>query len=176
MANFLVADSITAKTEAGYNSGNGEAETAMGIDRGANPHWNGWVIVDGYKPCTAAEMNHALLGNANFMPLVHSFFKANYWDALKLDFVSNQQVADNLFDCSINQGSGIAARFMQQASGVKFDGVIGPQTLNAINNGNDEAIYNTINQLRRERYEVSAVAHPEWLNSWLGRLTPYQTT
>lgn len=176
MANFLIADSITQKTEAGYNPGNGEAETAMGVDRAANPHWSGWAIVDGNKPCSTADMNRALLGNSNFMPLVHSFFKSNYWDVLKLDIVTDQRVADNLFDCSINQGSGIAVRFMQQASGVPVDGVIGPQTINAINNGNGEQIYNTINQLRKARYEVSAGAHHEWLNSWLGRLTPYQTT
>ena len=107
------------------------------------------------------------------MAEVHQFFKINYWDTLQLDSVINQQIANTLFDESINAGEGIAARFMQEAAGVNVDGVIGHQTLNAINTGNAEAIYNKINELRKERYE-NTKGFAQWGHSWLSRLVPYQ--
>jgi len=173
MADFLISDQITQKTEAGYNPGIGEKETAMGIDRGQNPNWQGWHIVDSLKPDTASNITHQLFNSPTFMGLVHSFFKANYWDVLKLDEVNDQQIANNLFDCSINQGSGIASRFMQEAAGVTVDGIVGNQTISAVNNGNAETIYNQINSLRKIRYE-NTKGFAEWGHSWLSRLTPYQ--
>lgn len=172
MANFEIADAITQKTEAGYNHGVGECETAMGVDRGQNPNWSGWLVVDSMKPDTDANITRKLFASANFMGLVHTFFKQNYWDVLKLDSVNDQQIGNNCFDCSINQGSGIVARFMQQAAGVTVDGIVGNQTLQAINTGDAEAIYNTINTLRKERYE-NTKGFDEWGHSWLGRLVPY---
>jgi lysozyme family protein len=174
MADFLIADAITQKTEAGYSNNGSEAETAMGIDRGQNPNWSGWSIVDALKPDTDANITHKLFNDPDFMAKVHGFFKANYWDVLKLDEVNDQQIANNLFDCSINQGSGIAARFMQSAAGVIQDGIVGQQTLNGVNNGDAEAIYNQINAMRKARYE-NTHGFAQWGHSWLSRLIPYQT-
>lgn len=174
MANFTIADAITEKTEAGYCNNGSEAETAMGVDRGQNPKWSGWEIVDGLKPNTDANITHILFNDQNFMSLVHSFFKASYWDVLKLDSINDQQIANNLFDCSINQGSGIAARFMQSACGTIQDGIVGQHTVDAVNNGDAEAIYNQINSLRKQRYE-NTHGFDQWGHSWLGRLVPYQS-
>jgi hypothetical protein len=50
MADYTKAFKITIiGNEGGYNPGIGEKETYMGIDRGANPHWPGWLIIDGIK-------------------------------------------------------------------------------------------------------------------------------
>jgi lysozyme family protein len=174
MADFLTSFEITMKSEGGYNPGTGERETYKGIDRGANPNWSGWAIIDSLKPKSVHDMNEALSLNANLQSQIQSFYKFNYWDVLQLDKVNDQQIANNLADCSINQGSGIAAKFMQIACGVTVDGIIGPQTIGAINSGNAEDIYNSINTLRKSRYSITK-NFAQWGHSWLGRLIPYQS-
>lgn len=57
-------------------------------------------------------------------------YKANYWDAVKGDFLPSS-VATMLFDSAVNQGPVRAIKFMQRALGVQVDGVIGPKTLSA---------------------------------------------
>lgn len=173
MADFSISYGITNANEGGYDPGTNEAETAMGVDRSQNPHWSGWQIVDSYKPCNTAEMNHNLRNNPDFAEALRNFYKPNYWDVLKLDLITDQPIANNLYDCSVNQGSGIAARFMQQAAGATADGIVGQQTLNAVNAGDAEAIYNKINELRKERYE-NTHNFAGWGHVWLSRLTPYE--
>ena len=119
MADFLTAYAITIlKNEGGYNPGTGEKETYRGIDRGANPDWLGWRIIDVYKRdnpgANTAKMNVILSQNNALQIYIQKFFKADYWDVVNLDQVTDQQLANNLFDCSVNQGEGMARKFMQE--------------------------------------------------------------
>lgn len=173
MGNFETSFKITFRSEWGYNPGGKEAETAFGIDRSRNPRWSGWATVDGYKPCSVAEMNAKLEANTEFMQSVHDFF-GGYWSPLLLSRVNDQRICDNLFDCSINQGTGIAARFMQEASGAEVDGIIGNETLQVVNGGNAVAIYDKINALRKSRY-LNTSGFSYWGEDWLRRLTDYTT-
>jgi len=180
MANFNEAQAITGKTEYGYNPGIGEAQTINGVDRSQNPKWQGWTIVDNIlnrcPQLTPHQLNLIFDADTELQNMILSFFKVNYWDVLSLDEVNDQQVANTCYDCSINQGSGIAARFMQIACNalhvpVIVDGQIGSKTLAAINSINPVAYYDEINTLREARYKASN--NKEWIADWLSRLTPY---
>jgi lysozyme family protein len=189
MADFEKAYKITIlANEGGYNPGKGEKETYMGIDRGANPHWSGWPLIDKIKAdhpgITAHEMNIVLGGNAGLQADIKNFYKAGYWDTVKLDQVKDQQLANNLFDCSVNQGSGIACKFMQQACNTVIDSSAaklpklavdlnpGIKTLSSLNSLPPAKIMNAINMLRSERYHQSN-GFTEWGHVWLNRLTSY---
>ena len=58
--------------------------------------------------------------------------KAQYWDACRCDQVPDP-LRYPLFDAAYNSGPSQAIKWLQQAVGVKADGVLGPVTLQSIN-------------------------------------------
>src|SRR6201999_343845 len=106
MANFTIAFNITMQTEGGYDPGVGEAETYMGVDRSQNPGWNGWPRGDAIKQANpgapVATLNNLFKADATLQADVQQFYRANYWNPLQLDTINDQQVANALFDCSVD--------------------------------------------------------------------------
>jgi hypothetical protein len=189
MANFISAYKITILgNEGGYNPGIGEKETYRGIDRGANPQWNGWPIIDSIKKnnpsLSTGKMNILLAQNLSLQTNIEHFYKANYWDTVTLDHVTDQQLANNLFDCSVNQGDGMACKFMQTAcnyviaatkSAVKpliVDKKIGLVTLDAFNTLLPAELNAEINAEREASYRKD-VGYAEWGKVWQKRLINY---
>ena len=189
MASYKVSYNRTIfGNEGAYNPGIGEKETYMGVDRGANPNWPGWYVIDIYKrdnPHASVQKLNVLLGtNLNLQASIYSFYKANYWDTVNLDNVNDQQVANNLFDCSVNQGEGMARRFIQVAcnevieklnskvSPLVIDRKIGAATLNAVNSLPAADLMNGINDLRLASYKQDS-GYAEWGKVWAKRLTSY---
>lgn len=60
-------------------------------------------------------------------------FKKFFWDACRADDIMSQSVANMLVDFAYNSGCGNAIRKIQGVVGVKVDGILGKNTLNAIN-------------------------------------------
>lgn len=105
MATFADADRIRKANEGLYNpGGKGILETYAGIDRGANPKWSGWPIIDALKPRSTTAMNNALAVNKLLQEAIIKFYAANYWTPLRLSEIKDQQLANNIYDCSVNQG------------------------------------------------------------------------
>jgi lysozyme family protein len=168
MANFELAFRKTVVgNEGGYNPGIGEKETYMGVDRGANPDWSGWKIIDNIKRATPgisdAKMNINLAQNAQLQVNIKAFYKAGYWDTVCLDQVTDQQLANNLFDCSVNQGEGRARRFMQIACNY----VIG-----TIRNTKIQPLNAELNAERDASYRQDS-GYSEWGKVWEKRLLTY---
>ena len=61
-------------------------------------------------------------------------FKRNYWDVCYGDKIINQSVANLLVDFAYNSGCSKAIKKIQKVVGTKEDGIIGKNTLAAINN------------------------------------------
>ena len=74
-------------------------------------------------------------------------YKAAYWDAVKADQLP-EKVRYSVFDAAVNSGVNRAIRWMQQSVGVTQDGVLGSQTLSAINAAKPEIINARFNGLR----------------------------
>jgi len=189
MADFTKAFKITILgNEGGYNPGIGEKETYMGIDRGANSNWGGWKVIDSIKTdhphISITAINKLLSQNATLQIHITQFYKVNYWDTVKLDRVNDQQLANNLFDCSVNQGEGLACKFMQLAcnyviwdirSSLKpliIDKQIGPITLSAFNSLPPADLNVKINIERETSYQ-SDCQYAEWGKVWEKRLINY---
>jgi lysozyme family protein len=60
-----------------------------------------------------------------------ALYQRDYWDRIGGDRLP-ASIALLVFDAAINNGTGRAARWLQQAASVAQDGVIGPETLSAI--------------------------------------------
>jgi lysozyme family protein len=189
MADFIKAYKITILgNEGGYNPGISEKETYRGIDRGANPQWGGWPIIDAIKKSnpglTTGKMNLMLSQNLSLQTNIERFYKINYWDTINLDDVTDQQLANNLFDCSVNQGGGMARKLMQTAcnyviaatkssvQALVVDRKIGPATLAAFNTLPPTALNSEINAEREASYRNDA-SYADWGEVWQKRLINY---
>ena len=60
-----------------------------------------------------------------------AIYRRKYWDAMRCDDLP-AGIDLAVYDCAVNQGVGRAARYLQQASGAKVDGIMGPVTVAAV--------------------------------------------
>lgn len=96
--------------------------TYAGIARNMNPQWPGWDLIDRKQEVPAA--------------LVRDFYKRGYWDNIRGDQLSNQIIAQTIFDFHVNAGAA-ARKLAQLVIGATPDGQFGDKTVAALN-GQDE--------------------------------------
>lgn len=181
MANFALVLPEILQNEGGYskNPNDRGLETFCGISRVYWPNWPGWKIVDSvtsFGVPSIKQINEALFANPDIKALIQSFYKANFWDILKLDLMHDQQLASNVADFGVNAGVGTSAKKLQLAAGVTVDGQIGSITISAVNNGIAEDIYDKFNMLRKAYYMAIIERDPsqeQFKTSWLSRIKPY---
>lgn len=70
------------------------------------------------------------------MDTVRAIYKEKYWNPLRLDHVQYEPLAHALFDQAVNRGVGRVAKEIQVLVDVDVDGIVGSQTLRAINSAN----------------------------------------
>lgn len=186
MAKFEIAESITVRNEGGYanNKADTGGETYAGIARTHWPKWEGWQILDQIKTAygrTANIINRQAAQNTTLKELISKFYKQNFWDTLKLDTITDQQLANTVYDFGVNSGTGRAAKFLQQAANdtglvnLVIDGAIGPKTIGAINALSALNVYTNYNRRREAFYKSIAKGNQaQFLKSWLSRLKPYK--
>jgi len=124
MADFNPAFEKMLKDEGGYQltdiPGDRGGMTYAGIARKPNPDWAGWEFVDRKD-----------FGSAT--PLVREFYKLHFWDRVRGDDVTNQAIAETIFNFAVNTGVGVASKLAQLIVGTTPDGAIGPKTLERLN-------------------------------------------
>lgn len=98
--------------------------------------------------------------------------KPHYWDRWKADRINSQSVANLLVDwvwCSGAHG----IKKPQFLLGLKVDGIVGPATLNAINNHPPRQIFDIL-KIEREKFLYKVVENDPtqecFLQGWLNRL------
>lgn len=108
-------------------------ETYAGIARNKFPNWQGWTYIDFEKRTKFAgkeiPRNHYF---PDIQYLVDDFY-LNRWNNYLLSEIKNQNIASLLFDYIIHSGAMKAVTAIQRIVKVTADGIIGPQTLKAIN-------------------------------------------
>jgi lysozyme family protein len=132
MANFEQAFEKMIADEGGYVlhtiPGDTGGMTYAGIARNKNPNWGGWNLID------HNEINNALLTS-----FVRAFYKTDFWDRLRGDEITNQVVAESVFNFGVNTGMGVAVKLAQLIVGATPDGAVGNVTLQKFNNVEPEA-------------------------------------
>jgi lysozyme family protein len=168
MADFDISYEKTCKNEGGYTLD--PHETWMGIDRAEEPGWHGWSLVDSMR--NQNDFPHCLSANAELLQSVEEFFRANYWRPVRGDEITDQGIADKLYDAGVNMGTGTAIRLIQEALNLVEDGIIGPKTIGAINNTPPAVVLSRFKDARIAHYQKIVTNHPEdrkYLASWLSR-------
>lgn len=155
-SNFEYSLAQVLKSEGGYvnNPKDPGGETNMGITKNA---WSTWLK----RPIKDGEM--AQITHADVIP----FYKALYWNKAYcpqlptgIDYMA--------FDGAVNMGVGQSIRLLQKSLGCVPDGVIGPNTMNAIQNGDRMNII-TKYAAQREQFYRSLALFQTFGQGWLNR-------
>ena len=99
-----------------------------------------------------------------------------YWDSWKADNINNQSIANLVVDWTWNSGAwGI--KKPQLALGLDDDGVVGKDTLAAINSGDPSTVFKTLWLARKTFFDDICKNDPSQLvfhNGWMNRLNSFK--
>ncbi|MBN1187017.1 MAG: hypothetical protein JXB49_32365 [Bacteroidales bacterium] len=185
MANFKEAYNKTMGHEGGYanNPFDKGGETYKGIARKYHPEWDGWLIIDAYKANSDLKTNR-VIDDPELDELVYDFYQDKFWSSNRLDEITNQLIANELFDTGVNVGREKAARMLQIALNVlnrnerdyhdiKVDGIIGPDTIRLTNAyPRPEVLLKTLNGIQFSHYMAICQYDPSqevFFQGWLKR-------
>ena len=128
----------------------------------------------GYDKTGDGEINVddiKILNEADF-----KFVLRIYWNRWKADSIQNQSIADILVDWVWGSGKwGVV--IPQELLGVETDGVVGRDTITAVNSANQEQLFNKIFQARVSFLQAIVKHHPSqsiFLKGWLNRLNDFK--
>lgn len=111
-----------------------------------------------------------------------TIYETNFWDPI-YNLIESQQIANYIFDMTVNMGSSISHKIVQQAicsvtcnrQLMPDDGIFGSRTLSDVNQHSQYIIY-PIRAIRADHYKLLVANNPNlgvFLTGWLNRT--YQT-
>ena len=167
MADFVQAFERMIKDEGGYVLHDVEGDTGgmtyAGIARNKNPQWPGWSYID-RKETPPSQM-------------VRDFYKAQFWDDMRGDALTNDHVASNIFNFYVNTGRP-AKVLAQVVLGLTPDGAFGDKTVQALNAADPEKFILAYTLAKIARYRDIVMKNRTqakfllgWVNRSLGGLT-----
>lgn len=134
MSNLDVCFAFTIGSEGGY--------TANPNDPG---NWTGGSIGSGTLKGTKYGISAAQYPNVDIQNLTlqgaEELYVPDYWNPIQGDNLP-LPVAMVAFDAAVNSGVGRSIQWLQAAAGAYQDGVLGPNTLAAIQNANVQTLVN----------------------------------
>lgn len=152
--------------------------TYYGIYEKAHPNWNGWGIIKRYlkiepnlKKCSLALSNNREL---EFM--VIGFYREEFWNKLKLDNVESEDKQIEILCFAINVGIKPCVKTLQMLLGVTVDGIIGKNTLSALNGFDDELFDKLFDVYEKEYYDKLIANKPSYIiykKGWHNRADKY---
>ena len=126
MADFDQAFEKMIRNEGGYKlhnvPGDSGGTTYAGIARNFHPDWPGWAYIDSNDT-----------ENPTLTKQVKRFYQDNFWAKIKGGDIQLQGIAETLFDFAVNAGHKTAVKLAQLILGTTPDGIIGPITLEKLN-------------------------------------------
>lgn len=152
--------------------------TYYGIYEKAHPNWNGWDIIKRYlkiepdlKKCSLALSN-----NRDLEFMVIGFYREEFWNKLKLDSVESEDKQIEILCFAINVGIKPCVKTLQMLLGVTVDGIIGKNTLSALN-GFDDALFDKLFDVHEKEYYDKLIANkPSYMiykKGWHSRADKY---
>jgi len=94
-------------------------------------------------------------------------YQDDYWNKFQYSDITSQRVATKLFDAAVNMGPVRAVRLLQLAANVQADGVLGVQTIAAVNAADESTLMDEFKaQLAKYYCDLNK---PEFMLGWLRR-------
>lgn len=157
-------------------------ETYAGISRRHHPKWGGWPIVD------RTLRNHVQptgVDLANLRDLHAKFYLDEFWTRIGGSTISDQTVAEEVYDTAVNCGARRAVEWLQSALNVcnrrgmrwpdvRVDGLPSKETMDAISKACSDRqhrwlLLQVLETFQRWHYVQLALVDPtqeEWINGW----------
>ena len=172
MSDFKTALKKTLQHEGGYANVSSDAggQTYCGISRKNWPAWRGWAIIDKAKP-----KHNQILRDKQLGGLVEVFYYEHFWKPIQGDRIMDQRIAGFLFDFYVNSGNH-AIKAIQRIVKVKDDGIVGTQTVAAINAADPEAVFVALKAARIKFLKGIAARKPDqgkFLDGWMNRVNSF---
>lgn len=149
--------------------------TFFGIYQSAHPTLELWNIVrqklNQYNG-DAKLAGSILFDNPRVNELVENFYRREFWNKMKLDDITSQHIANEMFIFGVNTHPITSSKVAQRIVGAKQDGVIGKITIGALNSFDEKVFSETFDILEKEHYEKIVIAKPEkemYLKGWRNR-------
>lgn len=127
--------------------------------------YEGWCRRHGYPRPTVQRLKD--LDSETWARITKELF----WDKVGGDDIRDQRVANLIADWAFNSGTGIITR-VQALVGVRADGIVGRNTLRAINAEDPARLAADLKRLRTSFYHTLARRgnNRKYLRGWLARL------
>ena len=126
---------------------------------------------------TLADHRDAAVGEEDVRRLTEeearAIYCADYIEAPGFDGISDADLQALAVDAGVNHGTHRAKRWLQRAAGVKVDGIVGPVTLEAVNQGDALPVYMELLRIRAEFYGEIITNDPSqarFAHGWMRRL------
>jgi lysozyme family protein len=182
MASFQKAyDAVIVPHEGGYASaataasiGDSGGETYKGVARNYNPTWAGWAIIDAYKAQYGVPKWNSYIPSPTLDKLVLDLAKKEYWDKNRLGEVLQQPIANLLMDITYNSGPVQAALTVQRVLDIADDGIVGLQTITAINKADPVKLLTDLVAYRKS-WLSTHLAGKTFLTTLLNRTQSYMS-
>nr|WP_321411487.1 glycosyl hydrolase 108 family protein [uncultured Carboxylicivirga sp.] len=162
-------------------TGDKGGETYMGIARNLHPEWEGWAVIDVYKSEVGKIKHNTKIEITGLTFLVKEFYRHTFYHTYRIESINNGALQEIIFDWCVNSGywgsSGVQKvlnRFFD--CDLKMDGIIGNQTIAAINSCDPEQLFNAIKAARIHYYHVITRKdeNAKFLEGWLRRINSFE--
>lgn len=140
--------------------------TVMGISETNWPKWEGWAIIN------TLSSSKEIATNSKLQNLVQTFYLQNFWNPTKGDYITSQTVANSIFDFAVNTGVKTSVILAQKTIGAVADGIIGNNTITAINSTDERLFIAEFKLAKIDRYCDIVDAKPnqiKYLKGWVRR-------
>ena len=145
--------------------------TYFGIYESAHPLWKGWRIIKSYLELDedwqeykttndendlslALKKTSKILANVSDLNfLVEDFYKKEFFDKMKLDLVKSEHKQLELMCFAINVGIKPCVKKLQELLNCEIDGIIGNNTINALNAYNESLFDKLFDEEEKEYYD-----------------------
>ncbi len=172
MANFLTAYNIVARHEGGFQIHPNDSGNYNSLGQLVGTNWGiSAPVFEHFLQRPPSQTDVQAMSKAT----AANIFKTRFWDRIKGDSISHQDVATIFFDGIVNHGS-TGVRIMQRVLGVTADGAVGPITLSAINQADPAKLYTAYREARKNFYHQLATDKPAlavFLKGWLRRIDSF---
>ena len=192
MADFEIAYGETELREGGYVNDPVDrgGETHRGVSRKFNPDWKGWVLIDRIKREHADDFKAKINSNVELELLAKALYRTRYWVPIRGDEISDQHIANKVFDTGVNQGVSRSVRYLQRGlnllnrnerdyADIKVDGKFGDLTLKTtteflvLENGQPDYLLKLLNLMQAVQYLDVMKGDPaqeRFARGWLNRI------
>jgi lysozyme family protein len=161
MENFERCFAFTMAAEGGYS--NNPADPG---------NWTGGAVGNGELRGTKYGISASAHPQLDIAKLTEQqaeeIYRQDYWAALQGDSLA-LPVALVAFDAAVNAGPRRAVAWLQQAAGVSADGMLGPETLAALNSGDSVALAREA-LVRRLEFSTHLSTWPSFGLGWSRRI------